>query len=50
MERQREMDWIINGSFSDFPNAIINKGFDVQKLRKSTPITCNDVKEYNVLN
>lgn len=41
-------DWVIDGGFSDFANAIANKGYDVKELRKSTPITYNDLKDYQI--
>jgi DNA/RNA endonuclease YhcR with UshA esterase domain len=41
-------DWVIDGGFSDFANAIANQGYDVKELRKTTPITYDDLKDYNV--
>lgn len=41
-------DWVIDGGFSDFGNGVANKGFFVKELRKSTPITYDDLKDYNV--
>ncbi|MDK8182259.1 DNA-binding protein [Paenibacillus sp. UMB4589-SE434] len=41
-------DWVIDGGFSDFANGIANKGYDVKELRKSTAITYNDLKDYDV--
>ncbi|MGK9251395.1 endonuclease [Paenibacillus humicus] len=41
-------DWVIDGGFSDFGNALATAGFDVQELRKSTPITLADLSPYNV--
>ena len=41
-------DWVIDGAFSDFGNALANDGYDVKELRKSTPITYNDLKDYDV--
>ncbi|WP_132944616.1 DNA-binding protein [Tumebacillus sp. BK434] len=41
-------DWVINGAFSDFGNALANDGFYVKELRKSTPITLTDLSGYDV--
>lgn len=41
-------DWVIDGAFSDFANALANKGYFVKELRKTTPITLDDLKEYDV--
>jgi DNA/RNA endonuclease YhcR with UshA esterase domain len=41
-------DWVIDGGFSDFGNALANNGFYVKELRKSTPITYDDLKDYDV--
>ncbi|WP_025715886.1 endonuclease [Paenibacillus sp. 1-18] len=41
-------DWVIDGGFSDFGQALANRGYDVHELRQSTPITYNDLKDYDV--
>lgn len=41
-------DWVIDGAFSDFGNALANDGYYVKELRKSTPITYTDLKDYDV--
>lgn len=41
-------DWVIDGGFSDFANAIANEGFFVKELRKTSPITYDDLKNYQV--
>lgn len=41
-------DWVIDGGFSDFANGLANNGFYVKELRKSTPITYDDLKDYQV--
>ena len=41
-------DWVIDGAFSDFANALANDGFYVTELRKSTPITYSDLQSYHV--
>ena len=42
-------DWVLDGGFSDFANALANKGYYAKELRKSTPITYQDLQGYNVL-
>lgn len=41
-------DWVIDGGFSDFGNALANNGYDVKELRKTTPITYSDLSTYEV--
>ncbi|MGZ4134615.1 MAG: OmpL47-type beta-barrel domain-containing protein, partial [Tumebacillaceae bacterium] len=41
-------DWVIDGGFSDFANALANDGFYVKELRKSTLLTYDDLKDYDV--
>lgn len=41
-------DWVIDGAFSDFGNALANEGYDVKELRKSTPIVLSDLSAYDV--
>ncbi|WP_459502437.1 DNA-binding protein [Bacillus sp. C1] len=41
-------DWVIDGGFSDFGNGIAQNGYFVKELRKSTPITYEDLKDYQV--
>lgn len=41
-------DWVIDGGFSDFANALANNGYYVKELRKSTPINYDDLKDYDV--
>ncbi|CAM4343442.1 chitinase N-terminal domain-containing protein [Paenibacillus tarimensis] len=41
-------DWVIDGGFSDFANALANDGFYVKELRKSAPFTYDDLKAYDV--
>lgn len=41
-------DWVIDGGFSDYANALAQDGFYVKELRKATPITLEDLKSYNV--
>ncbi|MFC0211469.1 OmpL47-type beta-barrel domain-containing protein [Paenibacillus chartarius] len=41
-------DWVIDGAFSDFGNALADNGYYVKELRKAAPITFDDLKDYNV--
>ncbi|MGG1554193.1 DNA-binding protein [Paenibacillus ferrarius] len=41
-------DWVIDGGFSDFANALANAGYAVKELRKSSPITLSDLSAYDV--
>ncbi|MBP1974637.1 Ig domain protein group 2 domain protein [Cohnella thailandensis] len=41
-------DWVIDGGFSDFGNALAAEGYYVKELRKSTPITLSDLQDYDV--
>lgn len=41
-------DWVIDGGFSDFANALANNGYYVKELRKSTPFTYADLQSYDV--
>lgn len=41
-------DWVIDGGCSDFANGIADRGYDVKELRKSTPITYEDLKNYHL--
>ncbi|GGA46557.1 chitinase N-terminal domain-containing protein [Paenibacillus physcomitrellae] len=41
-------DWVIDGAFSDFGNALAQEGYYVQELRKTTPITLSDLSGYDV--
>lgn len=41
-------DWVIDGGFSDFANALADNGYYVKELRKSTSLTYDDLKDYDV--
>lgn len=41
-------DWVIDGAFSDFGNALAQEGYDVKELRKTTPVTLSDLSGYDV--
>ncbi|WP_373419745.1 Ig domain protein group 2 domain protein [Brevibacillus reuszeri] len=41
-------DWVIDGAFSDFGEALADEGYYVTELRKTTPITLSDLEDYAV--
>lgn len=41
-------DWVIDGGFSDYANALANEGYTVTELRKNTAITYADLQNYDV--
>ncbi|WP_237389796.1 Ig domain protein group 2 domain protein [Bacillus sp. USDA818B3_A] len=41
-------DWVLDGGFSDFANALANKGYYAKELRKNTPLAYEDLQGYNV--
>ncbi|MFA9378839.1 MAG: DNA-binding protein [Lachnotalea sp.] len=41
-------DWVIDGGFSDYANGLASKGYYVTELRKNTPITYEDLENYDV--
>ncbi|RKN86132.1 OmpL47-type beta-barrel domain-containing protein [Paenibacillus ginsengarvi] len=41
-------DWVIDGGFSDFANALANNGYYVKELRKSGLIELADLNDYDV--
>jgi hypothetical protein len=41
-------DWVLDGGFSDFAQGLASKGFYAKELRKSTPITYQDLQNYDV--
>jgi len=41
-------DWVIDGGFSDFAQAVAAKGYYVKELRKQTPVTYSDLSNYDV--
>jgi hypothetical protein len=42
-------DWVIDGGFSDFANALADKGFYIKELRKVMPITLSDLTGWDVV-
>ncbi|WP_244535143.1 Ig domain protein group 2 domain protein [Gracilibacillus kekensis] len=41
-------DWVIDGAFSDFAEAIADEGYYVKELRKEGRFTLNDLSSYDV--
>jgi hypothetical protein len=41
-------DWVIDGGFSDYGQALAGQGYYVKELRKTTPITLSDLSGYDV--
>lgn len=41
-------DWVIDGGFSDFANALANDGYYVKELRKTSSFTYADLSPYDV--
>ncbi|WP_127529904.1 Ig domain protein group 2 domain protein [Paenibacillus kobensis] len=41
-------DWVIDGAFSDYAQALAGQGYYVKELRKTTPLTLSDLSGYNV--
>ena len=41
-------DWVIDGGFSSFANALANTGYTVTELRTNTPITYSELSGYSV--
>ncbi|SFT05556.1 hypothetical protein SAMN05444972_1234 [Marininema halotolerans] len=41
-------DWVINGGFSDFAGALMEKGYEVDQLNKQEPITYDDLENQDV--
>lgn len=43
-----QSDWVIDGAFSDFADALVAEGYTVEEFRKDGPLTINDLNEYDV--
>ena len=41
-------DWVIDGAFSDFGQALASEGYYVTELRKTSPIAYADLSAYDV--
>lgn len=41
-------DWVIDGAFSDFAEALSRQGYSVAELRKETPFTLSDLSQHDV--
>ncbi|MEC1178464.1 DNA-binding protein [Metasolibacillus meyeri] len=43
-----QSDWVIDGAFSDFANALANEGYVVKEHRSTSPLTLVDLADYDV--
>ncbi|WP_342471543.1 DNA-binding protein [Metasolibacillus sp. FSL H7-0170] len=43
-----QSDWVIDGAFSDFANALANEGYVVKEHRSTSPLTLADLDDYDV--
>lgn len=43
-----QSDWVIDGAFSDFANALAAEGYVVKEHRSSSPLTLTDLSGYDV--
>ena len=43
-----QADWVIDGAFSDFAEAIAANGYEVVEFRKNSPLTVEDLEPYDV--
>ncbi|GAA0287512.1 DNA/RNA endonuclease YhcR with UshA esterase domain [Gracilibacillus halotolerans] len=43
-----QADWVIDGAFSDFAEAIADNGYEVVEFRKNSPMTLEDLEPYDV--
>ena len=41
-------DWVIDGAFSDFGEALQDEGYEVRELRQEDPISLGDLSAYDV--
>lgn len=43
-----QSDWVIDGAFSDFADALVDEGYIVEEFRSVDPLTLNDLLNYDV--
>ncbi|WP_430352212.1 hypothetical protein [Viridibacillus arvi] len=43
-----QADWVINGAFSDFANALVAEDYYVKEHRSANPLTLQDLQGYDV--
>lgn len=43
-----QSDWVIDGAFSDFADALVEEGYTVKEFRSDDPLTIQDIKDYDV--
>ncbi|MBY7141617.1 DNA-binding protein [Virgibacillus sp. NKC19-3] len=44
-----QSDWVIDGAFSDFAQALADEGYVVQEHRSTEPLSLEDLENFNVL-
>lgn len=44
-----QSDWVIDGAFSDFADALAEEGYVVQEHRSTEPLSLEDLEDFNVL-
>lgn len=43
-----QSDWVIDGAFSDFADALVEEGYTVEEFRSDDPLTMDDLNDYDV--
>lgn len=43
-----QSDWVIDGAFSDFADALVEEGYIVQEHRSTDSLSLNDLEDFNV--
>ncbi|WP_064504041.1 hypothetical protein [Alkalihalobacillus trypoxylicola] len=43
-----QSDWVIDGAFSDFADALVEEGYTVKEYRSTTPISLEDLNDIDV--
>lgn len=44
-----QSDWVIDGAFSDFADALVEEGYVVQEHRSTEPLSLENMEDFNVL-
>lgn len=44
-----QSDWVIDGAFSDFADALVEEGYVVQEHRSTEPLSLENLEDFNVL-
>ncbi len=43
-----QSDWVIDGAFSDFADALVMDGYTVEEFRSNAPLTLSDLIDYDI--